>query len=66
VTVRVAWVPVVRAPRAVVRTLVCAVAEAKPVVRRADARAVAALRFVALRLRVAAPRVAAAERCPGV
>jgi hypothetical protein len=59
-------VPVVWALRAVVRALVRAVTLAEPVVRRADDLVVVALRLAALRFRVAAARLAAAERWVGV
>jgi len=56
----------VRALRAVVRALVRAVTEAELVVRRADDLVLAALRLAAFRFRVAAARLAAAERWVGV
>jgi hypothetical protein len=58
--------PVVRALRAVVRALVRAVTDAEPVVRRADDLVLAALCLAAFRFRVAAARLAAAERWIGV
>jgi hypothetical protein len=61
-----ACVPVARAFRVVLRALVRAVTDAELDVRRADARVLAALRLAAFRFRVAAARLAAAERCVGV
>jgi hypothetical protein len=50
----------------VVRALVRAVTDAELVVRRADDLVLAALRVAAFRFRVAAARLAAAERWVGV